>query len=266
MTPRGGVGVQQNQQCNGRPCNLLARSRHLLLAHGNPQLTRIGAPYAIRVRRNSNGLHQRRISCALTVNDQAIPVLDVDSFATLLTNCYQRCWLIAVAVTGDRVEADDVVQEASIIALRKLADFTVGTNFTAWISQIVRLTALNHVKKSSRSSIVATDPVMIDRTGTSSVGSAKEVISITEDGRLVEPQLDFDDEVLLALREISDEARACLLLRAVERLSYREISQTLQIPEGTAMSHVHRAKHAMRQRLKNRREQSSKVSMNEGQR
>ena len=57
-------------------------------------------------------------------------MLDVESFAVLLTGCYQRCWLIAAAVTGDRVEADDIVQEASLVALRKLADFTVGTNFT----------------------------------------------------------------------------------------------------------------------------------------
>src|SRR5688572_13130478 len=51
-------------------------------------------------------------------------VLDVESFAALLTDSYPHCWLIAAAVTGDRVEADDIVQEASLIALDKLADFT----------------------------------------------------------------------------------------------------------------------------------------------
>jgi RNA polymerase sigma-70 factor, ECF subfamily len=194
-------------------------------------------------------------------------VLDVESFAAQLTDCYQRCWLIAAAVTGDRVEADDIVQEASIIALRRLADFTVGTNFSAWISQIVRLTALNHLKKSGRRSVVVTDPQAIDRAEGSNVASAKDgPIPVTEDGRLPEHQTDFDDEVLHALRGIGDVARACLLLRVVHQLSYEDIARTLQIPEGTAMSHVHRAKQSLRQRLKGCDEPAAQVSDNREQR
>ena len=194
-------------------------------------------------------------------------MLDVESFTALLTDCYQRCWLIAMAVTGDRAEADDVVQEASIIALRKLADFTVGTNFVAWMSQIVRLTALNHVKKSARRTIVITDPATIDRAGTTGgdrpTGSLD---SIASDGRLSEYQTDFDDDVLTALREIGEVARACLLLRVVHQLSYDDIATTLQIPEGTAMSHVHRAKQSLRQQLSGCHEQSAKSSNHQGPR
>ena len=194
-------------------------------------------------------------------------MLDVESFAALLTDSYQRCWLIAAAITGDRVEADDIVQEASLIALRKRADFTVGTNFAGWISQIVRLTALNYAKKSVRRSVVVTDPAFIDRPGVSTVVSTKVgLLSITNDGRLAEHQSDFDDQVVCALREISDEARACLLLRVVQQLTYGEIAQTLQIPEGTAMSHVHRAKQSMRERLKDREEQSANRSKDGGRR
>jgi RNA polymerase sigma-70 factor (ECF subfamily) len=178
-------------------------------------------------------------------------VLDAESFAALLTDCYQRCWLVAAAVTGDRVEADDIVQEASIIALRKLGDFTTGTNFGAWISQIVRLTALNHLKKTARHNIVVTDPQAIDQAEATGRKAAKsEAAPVNEIGALAEHQVDFDDAVLRALKGVSDTARACLLLRVVNHLSYADIAQTLEIPEGTAMSHVHRAKHAIRDQLK----------------
>ncbi len=90
-------------------------------------------------------------------------MLDVDSFTALLKGCYKRCWLIAAAVTGDRVEADDIVQDAAMIALRKLGNFRTGTNFTAWMSHIVRLTALNHLKKSGRRGLTATDPATLDQ-------------------------------------------------------------------------------------------------------
>jgi len=81
---------------------------------------------------------------------------------------------------------------------------------------------------------------------------------------LLENQGDFDDEVLSALHEISDVARMCLLLRVVQQLSYEDIAQTIQIPAGTAMSHVHRAKRSIRERLKDRGKESSKYCGHEG--
>jgi RNA polymerase sigma-70 factor, ECF subfamily len=183
-------------------------------------------------------------------------VLDVESFAAQLTECYSHCWLIAAAVTGDRVEADDIVQEAALIALGKRHEFTVGTNFSAWMSQIVRLTALNYAKKSIRRGSVVTDPTTIDRDVAGAASTKEGFESVTPQGQLLDHQADFDDDVLVALGEVGEEARACLLLRVVRRLSYGEISRTLHIPEGTAMSHVHRAKHLMRERLKEKQHSS----------
>jgi RNA polymerase sigma-70 factor (ECF subfamily) len=159
-------------------------------------------------------------------------------------------WLIAAAITGDRTEADDIVQEASLIGLAKRGDFVAGTNFAAWMSQIVRLTALNYRKKSERRKLCVTDPVHIDQSISVNAHSSREpVMPLTGDGKLSDSQMDFDDEVLSALGQISDVARICLLLRVVHQLSYDDIARTLDIPAGTAMSHVHRAKQTIRERL-----------------
>lgn len=191
-------------------------------------------------------------------------VLDVESFTALLRECYQRCWLVARAMTGDHAEADDVLQEASITAFRKLDDFTAGTNFAAWLSQIVRLTALNHVKKGSRGTIIVTDPATIDRAEATAAQASNWPSSVDSDGRLSKHQLDFDDEVCSALREIGEVPRACLLLHVVHQLSYEEIAETLEIPPGTAMSHVHRAKQSLRHQLGNRQAQSTRSAHNQG--
>src|SRR5213079_264175 len=68
-------------------------------------------------------------------------------------------------------------------------------------------------------------------------------------GELPADQAFFDDHVTKALNSVSDVARACLLLRTIEQMEYSEISRLLQIPEGTAMSHVHRARQHLRERL-----------------
>jgi RNA polymerase sigma-70 factor (ECF subfamily) len=180
-------------------------------------------------------------------------VLDVESFAARLNGAYQRLWLIAAAITGDRTEADDIVQEAALVGLRKLDEFAADTNFVAWMSQIVRLTALNHLRKSNRQNTRPTDPLTLDRRGTNlSTTDSSPGTSVSRDGQLSQLQIDFDDDVLGALEGVGDVARACLLLRIVQQLSYAEIADTLQIPAGTAMSHVHRAREFMRERLKNR--------------
>jgi DNA-directed RNA polymerase specialized sigma24 family protein len=69
------------------------------------------------------------------------------------------------------------------------------------------------------------------------------------DGRLHEDQVIFDDLLMAELREIAAVPRACLLMRSLLELSYREISEALDIPEGTAMSHVHRTRTQLRRRL-----------------
>jgi len=59
----------------------------------------------------------------------------------------------------------------------------------------------------------------------------------------------FDDDVMHALGKISEDARTCLLLKSVENMSYKEIATLMKIPEGTAMSMVHRARTSLRKEL-----------------
>jgi RNA polymerase sigma-70 factor, ECF subfamily len=73
---------------------------------------------------------------------------------------------------------------------------------------------------------------------------------VDHSGELLSNQSAFDDEVLIALKRLNHDARCCLLLRTVQKLSYAEIAEVMQIPEGTAMSHVHRSKNEMRNRLR----------------
>ena len=178
--------------------------------------------------------------------------LDPEAFAALFVRSYKKFWLIAVAITGDRTYADDIVQDAALVALGKLDQFVVGTNFDAWMSQIVRRNALNVARKTKNRNTTPADPAQLDRSNSgSTTPPGDDSLALHSTGKLPDHQMDFDDDVIQALRQASEVARACLLLRIVQRLSYAEIAEILQIPKGTAMSHVHRTKHVLRERLKN---------------
>ena len=167
-------------------------------------------------------------------------------FADLLDQAYPKLWTLACAILKDRTLAEDVVQDAAITGLRKIADFRAGTNFTVWMGQIVRFTSLNYLKSAKRRKAMPLDVHLVEEP----VAQQQNSQSVTTGGELATDQTDFDDDLSNAINLLSPEKRSCLLLRIVHELSYEEIAEIVGIPEGTAMSHVHRAKSAMRNSLK----------------
>ena len=154
-------------------------------------------------------------------------------------------WTVAAGVLGERSEVEDVVQEACGVALGKLPEFQPGTSFAAWMAQIVRYVALNHLRSRQRSA--ARDVSELDLAWETPAAGTDPPVDLADDRGA------FDDLTLRALRELAPVARACLLLRVVQELEYREIAALLGIPEGTAMSHVHRSRENLRRRLSNER-------------
>lgn len=166
-------------------------------------------------------------------------------FQTLLGAARPRMYLVALAIVADRTEAEDVLQDATITGLNKYraGEFAAGTNFDAWMGQITRYTALN--ARRSR------------RTAPAPLGDASERLGgqpPRAGARETGHEYDADDARALreALDTLPETARLCLLLRIVGGLPYSTIAGIAQVPEGTAMSHVHRAQRALRTTLESR--------------
>jgi RNA polymerase sigma-70 factor (ECF subfamily) len=179
-------------------------------------------------------------------DDASAGRLDSRQFAAKFQSISRHLWLIAAGVIGDRTEADDVVQEAAIIAFRKLDEFQPGSNFSAWLAEIVRRCAANYTRKVNHRRTFAADPHILDQ---ESLPPGRPMPVLDAVGEMLETQSEFDDEMLRALSLLSSDARCCLLLRVVEQLPYAAIGELLDMPEGTAMSHVHRSKALLRRHL-----------------
>ena len=157
---------------------------------------------------------------------------------------------VAAAVLGTTEGAEDVVQEAAAIALGKRDELAGVRSFPAWMTQIVRFTALNWGRGQRRRRHapleVGEDSPWVAESGSAAPG--REGV-IDSSGNLLPGQASFDDRVVRALKSLSDTARACLLLRVILGMPYKEIARTLGIPEGTAMTHVARARRSLFERL-----------------
>ena len=191
---------------------------------------------------------RQRNSCSGSADD-ASQVMDRQSFAAQYHAAYSRLWQIATGMIGDRAHAEDIVQEAAVIALKKVHSYDPNASFAAWMAAIVRRCSLNYIRKLRNRATVPTDPVVLDQSGFTTQATSLPSEVVNERGMLHESQSEFDDHVLRGLRSLTDVARCCLLLRVVQQLSYAEISELMQISAGTAMSHVHRSKQVLRHHM-----------------
>jgi RNA polymerase sigma-70 factor (ECF subfamily) len=153
----------------------------------------------------------------------------------LLTSLYNHAfWL-----TRNHAEAEDLVQESFSKALRAFDSFQPGTNFKAWIFRILRNTFLT-----SRTGIAASRTVFLeDHPDTLDTADA----SPTPEDILI--RLDNHAALHAALDQLQPPLREALLLSDVEEIKYKDIALILDVPIGTVMSRISRARRTLRQLL-----------------
>lgn len=180
---------------------------------------------------------------------EAAGVLTPAEFAVLYERAGRKLWGVAVGIVGDGQTAEDLVQDAAAIALTKLEQFDPATSFNAWMAQIVRFVAMNERRRLARQRTSASDPASLEHRIDDEVPAPTGRLPVDRGGRVRTDQDAFDDAMTRALAGLTEMARSCLLLRTVLELPYAEIADLLGVPEGTAMSHVHRSRDAMRRML-----------------
>jgi RNA polymerase sigma-70 factor (ECF subfamily) len=140
-------------------------------------------------------------------------------------------------LTRNSADADDVVQEAYLRAMRFFDGFRGGDS-RAWILKIVRNTCYSWARKSG---------------GEGSREEFDETVHSGEETRAdAESKLMADEEsarVRRALGELPEAFREVLVMREIEGLSYKEIADVMGVPMGTVMSSLSRARQKMREQL-----------------
>ena len=159
------------------------------------------------------------------------------SFEDLAMPLFDQLYNFAHWLTQNQEEAEDLVQETYVKALKGFGSFQPGTNFRAWMYRILRNSFLT-----SRTGLRATMTVALDP----DVGAPELADhSGTPESILIERS---NQELLQsAIAELPVNFREILLLCEVEEMSYQEIADTLVVPVGTVMSRLSRARKALRE-------------------
>jgi RNA polymerase sigma-70 factor (ECF subfamily) len=152
---------------------------------------------------------------------------------------------VAGWLTRNPADAEDLVQETFLKALRGFATFAPGTNFKAWIFRILRNSYLT-----SRSGLAARRTVALedelDERDESGPRSVPEAIIDRQTPEANLMRLSDKAALQAAMERLSPPLLEVILLCDVEEMKYREIATVLDIPIGTVMSRIARARTALR--------------------
>ena len=140
----------------------------------------------------------------------------------------------AVRMSKDRARAEDAVQETYLRAWRSFRTYQPDTNCRAWLFRIL----LNVLKKAA------------GKTRQDPLATAEDVEATTKIIPLF-PNADGGEtqDIMTAVSQLAPEFRDVLLLVVIEGLSYKETAQALDIPMGTVMSRLYRARREVRRWL-----------------
>jgi RNA polymerase sigma-70 factor, ECF subfamily len=152
---------------------------------------------------------------------------------------FDRLYNFARWLTRNTEEAEDLVQETYVKALKGFSSFQLGTNFRAWMYRILRNTFLTSRTGLRATMTVPLDPEQNEPELTVENETPETILMKHSDSQLVMSGI---DALPVHYREV-------LLLCEVSEMSYQEIAETLSIPVGTVMSRLSRARRTLRDHL-----------------
>ena len=178
-----------------------------------------------------------------------MPAQAADRFADETLPHRRQLYRIALRLTGNASDAEDLVQETYAKACAGYASFTPGTNVRAWLCRIEANAFYTTYRASRRRPAEVSVEMLYDAAleGTVSTWSAEEAAL----ARMPDP------DVWEALRALPDHLKRTVYLVDIEGYKYAEVAEMTAVPVGTVMSRLHRGRKRLRLHLEGQRREAA---------
>lgn len=171
----------------------------------------------------------------------------VDSFEVELLGQLDTLYSVSCRMTRSTAEAEDLVQDTVVKAMRARDQFELGTNLKAWLLRILTNTYINRYKRGGMERDVIDGPDAESLTD-GWVGATTLRAMRDPETQALSPLVEA--EVQRALDDLPAEFRLAVVLSDIEELSYKEIADAMGCPIGTVMSRLHRGRRMLQKTLR----------------
>jgi RNA polymerase sigma-70 factor (ECF subfamily) len=169
-----------------------------------------------------------------------------DAFEAQTLEHLDALYAVSCRLTKAPLDAEDLVQDTLVKAMRARDQYEPGTNLKAWLFKILHNTFINKYRRGGLERVVLEGPDA-DPLADGWVSAASMRALRDPETQALRPLV--QEEIHKALDELPEEFRLAVVLSDVEELSYKEIADVMGCPVGTVMSRLHRGRRLLQKRL-----------------
>ena len=162
-----------------------------------------------------------------------------EAFGGLIRKYQNRLFNGMVHLVRSETEAEDIVQDAFVLAMTRLSSFKGNSQFFTWLYRIAYNTAITRIRRKKPT-------VSLEQRANYLRFDLEDEADSPEDGLNRREQA---EQLALAMERLTEEHRSILLLREMEDMDYDAISEILDLPIGTVRSRLHRARSQLKSQL-----------------
>jgi len=175
---------------------------------------------------------------------------DISAFEELIETYQNKVFNIAYSMLNNYEDANDVAQEVFIRVYKSIKNFKGESSFSTWLYRITTNVCLDELRKRKNKNVVSIDEDIPFDDG-------EVTRQIVDDGPtpdIIAEKKEVREIVNEAIGQLSEEHKTVIILRELQGLSYEEISKIINCPQGTVKSRINRARSALKNILKSKKE------------
>lgn len=169
---------------------------------------------------------------------------DQRAFGDIVEFYKDKVFQLCYRMLGDRHEAEDVAQEAFLRAYVNIHTFQMNRKFSTWLYRIATNLCIDRIRKKKPDFYLDAEVA-----GTEGLDMYSQIAS---DEKLPEEELEnleLKERIQLEIQKLPEKYRAAIVLKYVDELSLKEISEILHLPIGTVKTRIHRGRDALRKSM-----------------
>ncbi|MCK2020701.1 RNA polymerase sigma factor SigW [Peribacillus frigoritolerans] len=170
---------------------------------------------------------------------------DHNAFGEIVEIYKDKVFQICFRMLGNRQEAEDLAQEAFVRAYVNIRSFNITMKFSTWLYRIATNLCIDRLRKKKPDCYLDAEVA-----GTEGLNMYSQIASDMAKPEEEVESLELQETIQVEIMKLPEKYRSVIVLKYIEELSLKEISEILDLPVGTVKTRIHRGREALRKQLR----------------